>query len=331
VNSSDDRDQSIERLLRQSLRTPQQDVTDSCLDAETLAAWMDGSLFGPALEVAQSHVADCSRCRAVVGAVARAEAAVPAMAPVSRRWSAWFVPMAASGLAAAVAVTLWVVVPRNTDLAPTTTQPTEQGTQTRVEERASAPATVQAPSAAQEKRDEAPKDSERQFEADSLRKQPADIGAASTPSRTDERTRAAAPPAPAAEREAFRAGSANTLAASSAIGIEIPSPDAAVRWRIVGSAVQRSTNGGARWEPVPTGTSGDLLAGAAASATVCWLVGRAGVVLVSMDGLQFRRVTFPEMTDLSAVSATDARSASVSTIDGRIFATTDAGQTWERR
>ena len=95
--------------------------------------------------------------------------------------------------------------------------------------------------------------------------------------------------------------------------------------------MQRSTNGGARWEPVPTVTSGELLAGAAPSATVCWLVGRGGVVLVSMDGGQFRRVTFPEMTDLSAVTATDARSASVSTIDGRIFATTDAGLTWERR
>jgi len=325
VNSSHDRDQSIERLLRQSFRTPPQDVTDACLDAETLAAWMDRSLVGAALEVAQSHVADCSRCRAIVGAVARAEAAVPAIAPASRRWSSWLVPLTA----AAAAVTLWMVVPRNTGLAPTTTQPAEQGTQAKVEERASAP--PQAPSATQEQRAEASKDSAPRLEADSLQKQKSDLGAAGTPSRAEEQVQAVAPPAPATGREGFQARSANTLAASAAAGIQILTSDSAVRWRIVGSAVQRSTDGGAGWEPVPTGTSSELLAGAAPSATVCWLVGRGGVVLVSTDGRQFRPVPFPETTDLSAVMATDERSAAVSTIDGRVFNTTDAGQTWERR
>jgi photosystem II stability/assembly factor-like uncharacterized protein len=37
------------------------------------------------------------------------------------------------------------------------------------------------------------------------------------------------------------------------------------------------------------------------------------------------------MTDLSAVKATDARSASVSTVDGRTFSTTDGGATWRRQ
>ena len=327
MNSSHDRDQSIERLLRQSFRTPEGDVTDSCLDAETLAAWIDGSLFGPALEVAQSHVADCSRCRAIVGAVARAEAAVPAIAPVSRRWSAWLVPLTA----AAAAVTLWVVVPRDPGVAPTVTQPVEQGTNAKVEERESAPPANQAPPAAQEQRADAAKDSAAQPESDSLQKQKSDLGAASSLSRSEEQLQAAAPPAPAAEREAFGVGSANTLARSSVVEIQIPSPDAAVRWRIVGPVVQRSTDGGVRWEPVSTGTSGQLLAGAAPSATVCWLVGRGGVVIVSIDGRQFRRVEFPEATDLSSVTATDERSASVSTIDGRIFTTIDAGLTWRRR
>jgi len=328
VNSSHDRDQSIERLLRQSFRTPEADVTDSCLDAETLAAWMDGSLFGPALEVAQSHVADCSRCRAVVGAVARAEAAVPATAPVSRRWSTWLVPLTA----AAAAVTLWVVVPRDAGVAPTITQPAEQGTNARAEERESVPpAAIQAPPTAQEQRADAAKDSAAQPESDSLQKQKSDLGAASTPSRSEEQLQAGAPPAPAAAREAFGAGSANTLARSSVVEIQIPSPDAAVRWRIVGPVVQRSTDGGVRWAPVSTGTSGELLAGAAPSANVCWLVGRGGVVVVSIDGRQFERVKFPEATDLSSVTATDERSAAVSTSDGRIFTTTDAGLTWERR
>ena len=39
---------------------------------------------------------------------------------------------------------------------------------------------------------------------------------------------------------------------------------------------------------------------------------------------------FPEITDLSAVRATDARAASVTTADGRTFGTTDGGSTWIR-
>ena len=40
-----DRDQSVDRLLRRSMRTGAvPDATDRCLDAETLAAWVDGAL-----------------------------------------------------------------------------------------------------------------------------------------------------------------------------------------------------------------------------------------------------------------------------------------------
>ena len=110
----------------------------------------------------------------------------------------------------------------------------------------------------------------------------------------------------------------------------IVSPDPSVRWRIAGSVVERSTDGGSTWETASIGVTADLTAGAAPSASVCWLVGRAGVVLLTTDGRTWRQVAFPEMTDLSGVHATDAsgREASVSTADGRTFSTTDGGVTW---
>jgi photosystem II stability/assembly factor-like uncharacterized protein len=64
---------------------------------------------------------------------------------------------------------------------------------------------------------------------------------------------------------------------------------------------------------------------------VCWVVGRGGVVLLSTDGRSWRRLAFPEPTDLSGVRARDARAASVSTADGRTFSTTDGGLTWVPR
>jgi photosystem II stability/assembly factor-like uncharacterized protein len=126
-----------------------------------------------------------------------------------------------------------------------------------------------------------------------------------------------------------RAGlSANVLDAT--IATEIVSPDPSVRWRIAGSVVERSTDGGAAWEAVPTGVAAELRAGAAPSTTVCWVVGRGGIVLLSTDGRAWRRVAFPEITDLSAVRATDARTASVTTADGRMFTTSDGGLSWGR-
>jgi photosystem II stability/assembly factor-like uncharacterized protein len=66
----------------------------------------------------------------------------------------------------------------------------------------------------------------------------------------------------------------------------------------------------------------------APSVSVCWLIGRGGVILRSVDGLRFVRVSFPEATDLAAIRATDARQATVTTADGRVFTTTDGGVSW---
>ena len=65
----------------------------------------------------------------------------------------------------------------------------------------------------------------------------------------------------------------------------------------------------------------EFTAGSSPATGICWVVGRGGAVWRSVDGRTWQRVTFPEITDLSAVMATDARSASVSSVDGR---------TWQR-
>jgi photosystem II stability/assembly factor-like uncharacterized protein len=117
-----------------------------------------------------------------------------------------------------------------------------------------------------------------------------------------------------------------------AAGIEILSPDPMIRWRIRGSIIERSADGGARWDIQPTGIAAELTAGSAASPSVIWIVGRSGVVLLSTDaGRGWRRIQFPEMTDLSSARARDARSVAVTTRDGRVFSTTDAGATWVPR
>ncbi len=363
MDSPDERDQTVERLLRQSLKTPASGgATDACLDAETLAAWADGGLSGSALDAVHLHVADCARCQDLAGTLARIRSAVPPAGPVrsSRRWLAWFVPVAA----AAAAVAIWVAVPGNLG-APVTNRDVallREAPQAQTKERDSTPPNVPTPP---------PSENRKELQAAPSRAPQAAAGS------IGERTRADAPPPAAAENKAGQesarsdlakdkvevaqapaapattppaaAASATPRAAAAPPAAErfgaaaamraanvvpdIVSPDPAVRWRIAGAAVQHSVDGGSTWNAVTVSGAADLTAGTAPATTVCWLVGRAGVVLLTTDGRTFRRLPFPEMTDLSGVRTVDAggRVASVSTADGRTFVTTDAGASWISR
>jgi photosystem II stability/assembly factor-like uncharacterized protein len=114
-----------------------------------------------------------------------------------------------------------------------------------------------------------------------------------------------------------------------AASAEIISPDGTTRWRIIGGGqVQRSTTQGASWEAVTLPSERTLTAGHSPTASVAWLVGKAGAIFVTTDGIRFELVPFVSSVDLAAVIAVDDREATVTTIDGRAFRTADRGRTW---
>jgi len=127
------------------------------------------------------------------------------------------------------------------------------------------------------------------------------------------------------------AGVAGGLAKASApaAAIDVVSSDPRVRWRIAGSAVEHSRDGGATWTPQAIGVSARLTAGSAPLPEVCWIVGDAGTVVITADGVSWTRVAFPEPVQLASVNATSADAATVTTTDGRVFTTTDRGRTWK--
>jgi hypothetical protein len=338
VNRSHERDEKVERLLRQSLRAPRQGSTDACLDGETMAAWMDDGLRGAALDQAQAHVADCARCQALLRDLVRIEPAAPPEEPARRRWLMWLVPLTA----AATAVAIWVAIPeeRRAQLPPPaaeqSTPPDAAPTELRRDVQPAAPA----PERAKKTAEQTVAPSARSRSETPLKPGPA-VKEEQSKTRTtlDEsvQDQAAAPPRaapPAAAQEPSAPASTlakDQLAAFAAAGgIVILSPDPMVRWRVQGVLIQRSTNGGAAWNPVMTAPA-ELAAGSAPSPAVCWLVGRNGLVLRSIDGTSFSRVLFPEAIDLTTVRAADAQTASVTGRDGRVFETTDGGLTWRPR
>jgi photosystem II stability/assembly factor-like uncharacterized protein len=111
----------------------------------------------------------------------------------------------------------------------------------------------------------------------------------------------------------------------------IRSGDADVRWRIgAPGVIERSTDGGATWATLRTGVAGEILAGAAPSASVCWLVGRAGMVLRTTDARTWQRMTAPTSEDLVAVEASDDRSATARSAGGAAYRTDNGGASWAR-
>src|SRR5438128_1302109 len=106
-----------------------------------------------------------------------------------------------------------------------------------------------------------------------------------------------APPAAAAPaatlNETVAVGRRDAVGRLDARAVEIASPDASIRWRIgAAGMVQRSSDGGATWETLSIGATEDLTAASAPSATVCWIAGRAGTVLLTTNGREWQRVAF---------------------------------------
>jgi hypothetical protein len=100
-------------------------------------------------------------------------------------------------------------------------------------------------------------------------------------------------------------------------------------WRFgPAGSIERSEDAGATWQRQASGVQGDLLAGSAPSATVCWAVGRGGIVLRTTDGATWAQVGSPASVDLVAIEARDASQATVTTVEGKSYATSDGGRTW---
>jgi photosystem II stability/assembly factor-like uncharacterized protein len=356
TNNKNDRDATIDRLLAGTMTGAPAGRAGACLDADTLAAWADHALDAGGLAAVEAHAADCARCQAMLAAMVKTAPEPDAgvawwRVPPLR----WLIPLTA----ATAAVIVWAVAPMRRVAYPNVTEVTQSAES--IPPRApAAAADVPAPAAPdtsgsspasalsrtdrgkdtargepktldQAKQGEATRKA-KEADADKNAAAPlssnamADAPARSADARLEKaqaaaESRAPAAPAPPAAR-AFALGAAETVIVSS---------NPASRWRIVpGGAVQRSADGGATWQLQNTGVTETLSAGSSPSPSVCWLVGPNGIVLLSADGSTWKRVDLPEKVLLTAIRATDAQTATVTTADGREFVTEDGGRTWVR-
>ena len=325
-------DDSTDRLLK-AAGPARRDAgpASTCLDPELLAAWADDTLTAPERAAAEAHAADCPRCLSTLAAMART--APPVAVRSSWRIAPWLVPLTT----AAVAMIAWVVVRGpSAPLAPQPAPPPAQTASPSAGE-ATPPPVANAPRAAESaasapRRDASPRSNRAATDTAALRRERKQDLAKAQPQTRDAKEDAITASKPAGETGRALAPLEERMLPqrrAAILPVVIASPDPQVRWRISGALVERSSDGGRSWRPQPAADGVILLAGSAPAATVCWLVGRDGLVLLSTDGDTWRRLVFPEMAaTLVGVEATDTLTATVTAEDGRRFRTSDGGKTW---
>jgi hypothetical protein len=336
---SRDRDRILEQALKHELRATGTPPAGACLDAEALGAWTDGALDPTAMAAAEAHVSNCARCQAMVGTMLKSASPLGTLGTSGTRgtlslWRWWLAPMAAG----VTAVTLWMVVPEQQQLAVAPPQdkaasqapaaesirpaaPAKDAAREQFAERDNQPAAAARVDQLKEKSRNEPKEEARARPA----QERGALADAAAPAA------APAPPPPAATSSpAALAESVAVLQKSmTAAPIEIATPDPSLGWRIVGDRIERSEDGGKTWKLTRQNPGDGIAGGSAPSNSVCWFVGRAGRVLLTTDsGATFTDVSLAEPLDLASVSATDARTADIYSAAGRRFRSEDGGRTW---
>ena len=333
---------SMDDLLRSTLRRHATDPTAACVDVETAAALVDGTLSARARSSAEAHIADCARCQAVLAALVRSTPP-PDTRPWWRRPAvAWLVPAAV----AVGAVAVWINGPDSGSAPPIQKMSGE------VERLDSAP--IQLPVQPQ-----IPAATSRLEAADAVVRKAAEPSAtarsAPSPSAAAVAKRevgqvepnVAPPDAARAELATSAVPNSGTVTVSgaapvvdtmsvatfrTALSSVIVSSNRLSQWRLGSSGeVEHSADAGKTWQSQSIGVKATPVAGSSPSPSVCWLVGRDGLVLrTTNEGQSWERVPFLVATDLVSVRATDDRTATIVSVDGRTFLTTDAGSTWSR-
>jgi hypothetical protein len=204
--------------------------TNTCLDAETLAAWVDGGLSRNAAAMAEAHVSSCPRCQTIAGLIVKTTPVTTVDAPWWR--AAWLIPVTAC----VAAVGVWIIAPTNPKPSPEPPAATAKLESARGAIAPAAPA-VAPPAAAPER---VPQQAGRRQDL----KQEKELGDRFRAGAKDKAAQLRAETPEEKQREA-RANAAAKQAVS---------PDGALHWRVTDrGALERSTDGGTTWEAVNVG------------------------------------------------------------------------------
>ncbi len=294
---------ALTRRLASSLQ-----ATPACLDAEALAAYVDGEMAPTEREACVGHLATCGRCQAQLAAVVRtagmgerADAASAASAWRRLFGWRWIAPLATAAVAT---IAVWVITPGSLD------EPAAPGAVDLAQAQQARAERSQAVVDRNDETDESNLTARLAERASTLETEASEDGV-----RLEQQTAAAAADL-AFDRRALGAAT-----------IVVRSADPSVQWRLVGTGVDRTDDAGVSWTRT-LDVETELVAGVAPTDTVCWVVGGQGTVFRTTDGRTWEALRVAGGGDLTAVTSANALTATVRASDGSSFTTSDAGRSW---
>ena len=362
---SDDRPDPVESTrfedaLAQGLRDRPRPPSGPCPDAEVLAAFSEDSLSATDRQEVELHLATCMSCQAHVAALIRTEGIEPEVTQPTTSWWLdwrWLAPLATTSV---VLLAVWAVDPASVgdsgvEMEKTAPAPLDSGAGNELREASDAGSELREVSDAV--RQERASDDERTAlvlsrdqasptEADSAlvleevaapALQTRQVAGDPSPAPADTALADASPPAAAAERRldnlarlSRTASPLRNRASTQSAGFVITASDETATWRATGDGgLEHSSDRGVTWTPQLASTGSELTAGSAPSSSVCWLVGRAGTILRTIDGgASWNRIDAPLQSDIVGVTATDGQTVVVEFSDGQAFVSADGGSTW---
>ena len=333
----DEREQNgwLGKTLRQSPAA----AGDACIDAETLAAWVDGGLGASAAAAVELHASSCPRCIAVLAAMERSASAAAARHVWTRaRLLRWLIPLTA----AATAVAIWIAVPNR----PVTTSIQELKSTTERADSAARPVVpVPVPVPVPEAAPVPGPPPERATAEPRTGNDSVEPGTRTRNPNPERGTRNVEPQAPADFRDELRrekaapetfgaaAGSAAAPPAAAPApraGSPAP-PSAAVRETAPMStdtrAVETVSPRAERFAPRSALSTESI---SPANPMIHWRVTTPRRIERSTNGAQTWTRTAVPPGSLAGIRAVDANRAVVRTSDDREFYTVDAGRSWTR-
>jgi hypothetical protein len=312
---------AFEAALRRELRVVSFSNTPECIAPEILAAYCDRSLSRGERARVDSHLISCPRCQSMMASIARADDPDRSIAPEGSRSIFWITrllaPVAMVGVVIALAIAMRTreqQAPEVIALAsPAALPATEMAARAQ-----SAPPMPGAPPAANgpaAKMMDAPR---RKENALTMRTESLEVSGAMR--------------APNVASGSALSGAANSMAKEPPPMMLIASRDGSVAWRFgADGALARSQNSGP-WLAQRSGVTTDLLAASAPSNDVCWMVGKSGTIVRTLDsGAHWRIINPPSRDDFTSIAATDSNNATAIASNGQRFVTHDGGVTWLSR
>jgi hypothetical protein len=127
------------------------------------------------------------------------------------------------------------------------------------------------------------------------------------------------------------------LGAKGELPVLMKTPSGTILWRAgMGGRIERSIDAGRTWISQKSPLQEEWIAGAAASDTMCWIVGRKGAIARTTDGGHWKKIAPPRLAvdssgkypDWIGVTAANAQTATITASDQRRYVTQDGGKTW---